>query len=142
MTKEELLKFKVIESEIEQIKKELEKIKPEYRMDAVTGSEPSHPYIAHQIKIEGYDYGGYFNKLRRIEKRLNDKLAELVDTKDIITKYIYSIDDNELRRILMYKYIDGKSSREIGMEMGWTSRTIERRLKKWNESLSVNVAKK
>ncbi|QNU67250.1 helix-turn-helix domain-containing protein [Ruminiclostridium herbifermentans] len=143
MTKEELTRFTKIESEIEQIKNEIKKLEPEYTKDSVTGSQPTYPYIAHQIKIEGYDYNSYFRKIRRIENRLNTKLNELLDTKDKITEYIYNdITDSELRQILIYKYINGKKTREIAEEMGWTSRTIERRLKKWSDSLSVNVAKK
>ncbi len=132
MNKEELSRFMEIEGEIKLIKKELAKLSPEYRKDAVTGSDVSFPYIAHQVKIEGYDYNTFFKKVKRIEKRLNDKLEELVDAKDKITEYIYnSIPDSELRQILVYKYIDGKTSKEIGEEMGWASRTIERRLEKW-----------
>lgn len=135
MNKEELSRFIEIEKEIKQIKEELRKIAPEYRKDAVTGSTVSFPYIAHQVKIEGYDYNSFFRKVKKIENRLNKKLEELVDTKDKITDYIYNnIPDSELRQILMYKYIDGKSSKQIGEQMGWTSRTIERRLERWSKS--------
>lgn len=143
MTKEELSSLKKIKREIEQIKDELRSIKPEYTKDSVTGSDACHPYTQHQIKIEGYDFDSYDRKFERIKKRLNRKLDEIIDQKDKITEYIYNnVEDSELRQILKYKYIDCMKSKEIGDCMGWTSRTIERRLEKWDKSCRWMSAKK
>jgi len=135
MTKDELSKIKKIKQEIEQIKRELYNAEPQYVTDSVTASSKEFPYTAHQVKIKGYDLGAYNRKVMRIRNRLSQKFQELLDEKDKITEYIYGLDDGDIRQILSYKYVNGMGTKEIGECMGWTSRTIERRLESWNKSI-------
>ena len=124
MTKEELLKLRKITSEVEQIKQELENVKCEYVMDSVKGSSVNYPYTQHGIKIEGYDIGSYNRKVKRIQNRLTRKLEELMDEKDILTEYICTVNDSDLRQILMYRYINGLTWQEIGANMGYAAITV------------------
>ena len=136
MTKEELSVLKKINREIEQIKKELNSVNPAMMpvSDTVLGSSPYFPYTEHPIGIAGFDNSQYERTVKRIQNRLNQKLQELMDEKDRITEYIYSLDDSDLRQILTYKYVNGLNTKQIGEHMGWSSRTIERRLEVWEKS--------
>lgn len=124
LTKDELSKLIKIKAEIEQIKRELENVEPEYGIDAVTGSSINFPYTKHSIKIEGYDIKSYECKTQRIQNRLNRKLIELVEERDRLTEYIYGLDDSDLRQILTHRYINGLAWKEIGENMNYATSTI------------------
>jgi DNA-directed RNA polymerase specialized sigma subunit len=124
LTKEELSKLRKIKTEIDQIRRELENIEPEYTQDSVTGSYTCFPYTQHPIKIAGYAIDSYERKVQRIQSRLNRKLTELVEEKDRLTEFIYSIDDGDLRQILTYRYMNGLTWKEIGEHMNYATSTI------------------
>lgn len=139
MTKEELSKLQRITDEIEQIKRELESIEPEYAIDSVTGSSVNFPYTQHNIKIEGYDIKSYEHKVKRIKNRLNRKRVELVEEKDRLTKYIYGLDDSDLRQILIYRYINGQTWQEVGASMGYATITVRVKHNKFLKSVSPYI---
>jgi len=142
LTKEELSKLPKIIAEIEQIKRELENIEPEYAIDSVTGSSISFPYTQHNIKIEGYDIKSYEHKVQRIRNRLKRKMSELVEEKDILTEYIYGLDNSDLRQILMYRYVNGITWQEIGANMGYATITVRSKHDKFLKSISPNITLK
>jgi DNA-directed RNA polymerase specialized sigma subunit len=139
LTKEELSRLRKIIAEIEQIKRELKSIEPEYAIDSVTGSSINFPYTQHSIKIEGYDIKYYKCKVQRIQNRLNRKLIELVEEKDRLTEYIYRLDDSVLRQILMYRYVNGLNWEEIGTSMGYATITVRSKHDKFLKSISPNI---
>lgn len=139
MTKEELSKLQKITDEIKQIKLELESIKPEYTIDSVIGSSINFPYTQHNIKIEGYDIKSYEHKVQRIQNRLNHKMIELVEEKDRLTEYIYSLDNSDLRQILTYRYINGLAWELIGKKMEYASVTVRVKHDKFLKSISTNI---
>lgn len=118
MTKEELSRLGEISKEVEQIKRELNNVSIVNTKDSVKGSSPHFPYTEHSIKIEGVDYDSYYIKINRIQSRLNRKLDELMDEKDRITEYIYSIDDSLIRQILMYRYVNCLSWNQVAFNIG------------------------
>ncbi len=124
MTKEELLKYRKISHEIDLLKRQLEKVEPEYTTDSVTGSYVDFPFVQHNIKISGYDTDTYKKRIANIKRRLSKNLNELMEEKDKLTEYIYSLDDSSLRQILIYKYIDGLSWMEIGNKMNYATSTV------------------
>ena len=138
----ELSKLQKITTEIKQIKQELESIELEYAIDSVTGSSINFPYTQHNIKIEGYDIQGYDNKVRRIENRLKHKMVELVEEKDILTEYIYSLDNSDLRQILIYRYVNGLTWRAIGVKMGYATITVRAKHNKFLKSISPYITLK
>ena len=121
MTKEELLNYRKIKAEIESIKQEILDVKTEYKSslvtDSVTGSSSTFPYTKHSIKIEGLPYN-YENKVRRIERKLNNKLKELIDERDKLAEYIYTLQDSEIRAIMTYRFINSMSWTEIAKKIG------------------------
>jgi len=139
LTKEELSKLQKIIAEIEQIKRELENIEPERVIDSVKGSSVNFPYTEHKVLIEGYDLGSYDRKIQRIRNRLNRKRIELVEEKDMLTEYIYSLDDSFLRQILTYRYINGLTWQRIGVNMGYSSETVRKKHDKFLKSIPTNT---
>ena len=139
MTKEELSKLQKIITEIEQIKRELESVEPEYAIDAVIGSSVNFPYTQHNIKIEGYDIKSYDHKVQRIRNRLNRKRIELVEEKDRLIDYIYSLNNGDLRQILTYRYVNGLIWEEVGMKMGYATITVRSKHDKFLKSISTNI---
>lgn len=139
MTKDELSKLQKIIAEIEQIKIELGSIEPEYAIDSVIGSSISFPYTQHNIMIEGYDIKSYEHKIKRIQNRLNRKMIELVEEKDRLTEYIYSLDNSDLRQILMYRYVKGFIWEKIGTNMGYATITVRSKHDKFLKSISPNI---
>lgn len=127
MTKEELLKLKKIKAEIEQIKKELYNLEVENIRAVVKGSSPNFPYMEHTITISGYDYEGYNKKVQKIQNRLNRKLKELMDERDSISEYIYTLEDGDIRQILSYRYINALTWAQIGFSMGYSCETVRKK---------------
>lgn len=124
MTKEELLRYRKVSYEIELLKMQLQKVEPEFTTDSVTGSYIDFPYTQHNIKISGYDTDSYKKRVSGITNRLNKKLNELIEEKDNLIEFIYSLDDSSLRQILIYKYIDGLPWKDIGDKMNYATSTV------------------
>lgn len=124
MNKEGLKRYRKLLSEVELLKRQLEKTEPEYVEDSVNGSSPYFPYTQHKVHIEGYDLDSYKRKVARLNRRIVNKMNELVEEKDSLIEFIYSIEDSETRQIFIYKYIDGLYWHEIAAKMNYSKTAI------------------
>lgn len=124
MTKENLKRYRGLLSEVDLLKKQLEKIEPEFVRDSVNGSSSQFPYTTHKVHIEGYDLEGYKRKVARLNRRIVNKMDELVEEKDRLMEFIYGIENSEVRQIFIYRYIDGLVWKEIGDKMSYGTSTI------------------
>lgn len=124
MNKEKLQRYRKLLSEVELLKRQLEKTEPEYVEDSVKGSSTSFPYTQHKVHIEGYDLESYKRKVSRLNKRIVNKMNELVEEKDSLIEFIYNIEETELRQIFIYKYIDGLVWKEIAIKMNYSETSI------------------
>ncbi len=124
MNKEKLKRYRRLMSEVELLKRQLEKTEPEYVEDSVKGSSPYFPYTEHKVHIEGYDLDSYKRKVARLNRRIVKKMNELVEEKDCLIEFIYNIEDSEVRQIFIYKYIDGMVWREIAKKMNYSETSI------------------
>lgn len=124
MTKEKLKRYRKLLSELELLKRQLEKIEPEFVIDSVNGSDSEFPYTKHKMNIEGYDLESYRKRVSRLNKRIVAKMNEIVDEKDSLIEFIYNIEDSELRQIFIYKYIDGMIWEEIARKMNYSKTAI------------------
>ena len=124
MDRERLKKYRRLMSEVDLLKRQLEKTEPEYVEDSVNGSSPYFPYTQHKMHIEGYDLESYKRKVARLNKRIVNKMNELVEEKDSLIEFIYNIEDSEIRQIFIYKYIDGMLWREIAKKMNYSETAI------------------
>lgn len=124
MNKEKLQRYRKLLSEIELLKRQLEKIEPEFVMDSVKSSSVNFPYTQGKTHIEGYDLDTYRRKVARLNKRIVNKMNELVEEKDSLIEFIYNIEETELRQIFIYKYIDGLVWKEIAIKMNYSETSI------------------
>lgn len=124
MTKENLKRYRGLLTEVNLLKKQLEKIEPEFVRDSVNGSASQFPYTNHKVHIEGYDLEGYKRKVARLNRRIVNKMDELVEEKDRLIEFIYDIENSEVRQIFIYRYIDGLVWKEIGDKMNYGTSTI------------------
>lgn len=124
MNKEKLQRYRRLLSEVELLKRQLEKTEPEYVEDSVKGSSAHFPYTQHKVHIEGYDLENYKRKVARLNRRIVNKMNELVEEKDSLIEFIYNIEDSELRQIFIYKYMDGLVWKEIAIKMNYSETSI------------------
>ncbi|MDC4239652.1 hypothetical protein NE398_05685 [Clostridium tertium] len=124
MTKEKLKRYRKLLSELELLKRQLEKIEPEFVRDSVNGSDSEFPYTNHKVHMEGYDLDSYKRKVARLNRRIVNKMNELVEEKDCLIEFIYNIEDSETRQIFIYRYLDGLTWKEIGEKMYFGTSTI------------------
>lgn len=127
MNKEELLRYKSILNEIDLLKYQLAKVKPEITTDSVKGSTVDFPYTECNFKLSGIDESSYYSKVSRLERKIRNKMHELVDEKDKLLSYIYEVDDSCLRQILIYKYLEGLTFSEIGSKLGYAEITVRKK---------------
>lgn len=127
MTKEELLRLSAITQEIELIKKQIGSASPKFLVDFVKASSPEFPYTQHNVKVAGNDYDAYYNKVNRLQKRLSNKLEELMDERDKTLEYINTVSDSTMRMILSLKYVNGLTFEEIGKEIGYSRVWIKKK---------------
>lgn len=119
MTKEKLKRYRRLLTEVDLLKRQLEKIEPEFVRDSVNGSTSEFPYTVHKVHIEGYDLESYKTKVARMNRRIVNKMNELVEEKDRLIEFIYRIENSEVRQIFIYKYIDGLTWKEIADNMNY-----------------------
>ena len=74
-----------------------------------------------RYKIEGFPYAEY----GRLKERLYNRKAtlqslenEIMDKIDEIEKFIKSVDDSRMRRIISFRFIDGMTWEQVGINMG------------------------
>ncbi|MBC5624996.1 RNA polymerase subunit sigma-24 [Clostridium sp. NSJ-49] len=124
MTKEKLKRYRRLLSELELLKRQLEKLEPEFVSDSVNGSDSEFPYTNHKMHVEGYDLNSYKRKVSRLNKRIINKMNELVEEKDSLIEFIYNLEDSEARQIFIYRYIDGLAWKEIAAKMNYGTSTV------------------
>lgn len=124
LTKQELLRYRNISAEIEVLRKQLKNIEPEFTTDSVTGSDVDYPFTKHSMTIYGYNERDYKKKILRLRNKIDKKLNELVEEKDKLMEYIYSVDDSRIRQILIHRYVDGLSWKAIGEKMKYGTSTV------------------
>ncbi len=124
MTKEKLKKYRRLLSELELLKRQLEKMEPEFVMDSVNGSDSEFPYTQHKMIIEGYDLDSYKRRVARLNKKIINKMNELVEEKDSLIGFIYKLEDSQARQIFIYKYLDGLTWEEVAKKMNYSETAI------------------
>ena len=117
---EELKAEKIcVEMRISNIESELEKMEEKgYKVgDSVKGGAGG----IQNFKISGFPYGQYSKKrtilLERMD-RLKKLEKEIEETVNIAEQFICDLDDSRIRRILMYRYIDGMSWTNVAQAIG------------------------
>lgn len=118
MIKEQLKQLRHLKSEIEMLKKQIEDIDYVVVKDSVRGSTHGFPYIETHFKIEGVDYKDYNRKAKRLQRKLQRRMEELIDLVEETNEYIESIDDSLIRRIIALRYINGLTWGQVAASIG------------------------
>ena len=121
MTKAELIQYRSICAEIEEINI---KLKDSTMYGTVRGSDNEFPYVQHSISV-----GGVISTKDNI--RLLTKLNKLKIQKEHIESFIDSISDSLTRRIFEYRYLVGDkiiSWQRIAFKIGESNEQYPRRI--------------
>ncbi len=95
---------------------QLEKSNKLYASDVVKGSGKNYPYISHTVKVAGVaDFSG---KIEEQNKVLQKRLIKLQGLISELQKIIDGIEDSEVRRIMQFRYVDGKTYKQVAQAMG------------------------
>jgi DNA-directed RNA polymerase specialized sigma subunit len=78
-------------------------------------------------------------KLADLNTEINKKIDQYVDLGREISKAIYTIQETDLKLLLTYKYIDGKTFEQIAVDMNYSWRWIHRLHSKALEKLTILV---
>jgi DNA-directed RNA polymerase specialized sigma subunit len=103
-----------LETEIEILKEQIEKAETAVVTDVVEGSDDSFPYEKRKFVI----YGIEDRKTERLRRRLTRKIEELTAARGAMLEFIEAVEDSEMRQILILRYIDGLTWRQVARKMG------------------------
>ena len=134
MTKEDLEQLCDLREEISELEYKIARLcsmGSRIVSDKVQASSKEFPYVQTTVKIEGIDFAGnQRNKRLIMQKRLllqqRKDYAEELELR--ITRYINSISDSGIRRMIDYKYIDGYTWEKIGDIFHCDRTTAEKRV--------------
>lgn len=100
--------------EIEILQEQIHKAETVVVADVVVGSDVEHPYLKRSITIAGTND----RRIRQLKRRLTRKLNELITVKEEMLDYIGTVTDSEMRQILILRYVDGLTWRQVARKMG------------------------
>lgn len=110
--------IKETENRIKNTEKQIEKIENGGTViDSVTGGFGG----IQRFKIEGFPYAEYGKLKERLYTRkatLQSLENELMEKISEVEKFITSIEDSRMRRIISFRFIDGMTWEQVGINMG------------------------
>lgn len=121
MTKEELIQYSDLKTEIEKLERRIEQIKKQSEMisDVVQNGYKSRAIIS------GYDYYRK-RKLDKLESILKERHDKAMQLQMDIEKYINTISESNIRQIFEHRYIDNMNWIQIMHEMEYDSESKAR----------------
>lgn len=134
MTKEELNQLNDLREEIRELGLKIADLNnrgSRIVTDRVTASSHEFPYIQTSVKITGYDYSLDKRTRKQIQKKtilLRQRKEEAEELEARITEFINGVEKSEIRRIMEYKYIEGKTWEEIGKIFHCDRTTAEKKV--------------
>ena len=98
-------------------------------VDSAKDYSTGHP---HTISISGYGDPSYMDVRQRLYEKQRQIQAEIA----FLENWLDSIPDPEMRDILRLQYVNGLTQEQIAAELGYSERTIRRRLREfWKDVL-------
>lgn len=132
MKKSRLKKIRALIKEAEHLQSEYTDMicfPKEQVVDSAKDYSTGHP---HTISISGYGDSAYVD----VRQRLYEKQRQIQDEIAFLEGWLDSIDDPEMRDILRLQYVNGLTQEQIAAELGYSERTIRRRLREfWKDVL-------
>lgn len=124
MTKNRLKKLRGLIKEAEHLQAEYEDMMcfpKTFVQDSVKDYSTGYP---HNIVIQGYGSADF----AALRQKLYDKLSRIQRERQVLEDWLDSVEDPELRDILRLQYINGLTQEQIADELGYSVRTVKRRL--------------
>jgi len=118
MNKEQLKQLRYLKNEIEILKEQIANLDYTIATDSVRGSDNKFPYTERSFTITGIDYENYNRKIRRLQRKLNRRIDELVDLVEETYEYIDNIDDSLVRQIITLRYVNGLTWQQVAASIG------------------------
>ena len=132
MKKSRLKKLKALIREAEHLQSEYNDMicfPKEQVVDSAKDYSTGHP---HTISISGYGDPSYMDVRQKLYEKQRQIQAEIAFLED----WLNSVPDPEMRDILRLQYVNGLTQEQIAAELGYSERTIRRRLREfWKDVL-------
>lgn len=102
MTIEDLEELRYLDSEIKAVQQEIEGMYNTYRSPAFEkiGQSPLSP---------GDPTAQAVSKVMQLQRKYNSMLTEMADRRDRVNAWLVELDDPEIRSIIRWHYLNGKS---------------------------------
>lgn len=102
MTIEDLEDLRYLDSEIQAVQREIENMYNTYRSPAFEkiGQSPLSP---------GDPTAQAVSKVMQLQRKYNSMLTEMADRRDRVNAWLVELDDPEIRSIIRWHYLNGKS---------------------------------
>ena len=100
--------------EIEILQEHIHKAETVVVTDVVVGSDVEYPYLKRSITIAGTND----KRIKQLKRRLTRKLNELITAKEEMLEYISTVEDSEMRQILILRYTEGLTWPQVARRMG------------------------
>ena len=120
MTRERLDQYIALKREVRLLELELQSLQSrssEIVTDVVTGSDASFPYNKRKFSISGVCVRD-FDHLARRRQMLDARRRRAQQEAGEIDAFIDSLEDSQMRQILLLKYLRGLSWRQVAMGIG------------------------
>lgn len=125
MDKEQLLQYRILKLEIEDLEDKLQNVKNKLVMDKVQASAIEYPYNLYSLKICGLEEDAYTQRLQLLLRR---RIRKCKRARLEIEEYIDGIKDSRMRYIFTKRYIDGWTWIKISMRLGSSNEAYARLL--------------
>ena len=102
MDRETLEEYPYIVADINDLEAEIRRLQSEsFAFDTVRGSTPDYPYTSHPISIYGAQDS---QELKALQYRLANQIAK----KREVEKFVDSLPNEKIRRVVRYKALSGR----------------------------------
>lgn len=125
MDKQQLLQYRILKLEIEDLEDKLQNVKTKLVMDKVQASAIEYPYNLYSLKICGLEEDAYTQRLQLLLRR---RIRKCKRARLEIEEYIEGIKDSRMRYIFTKRYIDGWTWVKISMRLGSSNEAYARLL--------------
>lgn len=102
MTIEDLEELRYLNSEIQAVQREIENMYNTYR-------SPAFEKIGQSLLSPGDPTAQAVSKVMQLQRKYNSMLTEMADRRDRVNAWLVSLDDGEIKSIIRWHYLCGKS---------------------------------
>lgn len=112
MTKQELQQLKHLDSELRDLKQQLQDLEASIGItSAPQDGQPKGNKIGRPTEEQAIQIAEIFSQIQKLQKQVLDEKIRAWD-------YISSLDDSLLRQIIMHRFVDGKSWFKVAEKIG------------------------